>query len=319
MKSTKLILLALVALATVACGSRERNPVVPPIDTLPEDTTTPPPPPEVVATIMAAGNIAECTPSDIDARTAALIDADTTAIAIALGDNAFPNGTAANYTDCYGPSWGRFKARTYAALGNHEYDSSATAEGAVSFFGERAGPPGKGYYSFDAGTWHVVVLNLTDNTRVPYGAASEQLAWLAADLEANASRKCVMAVWHDARFVSSDTAGFNERTTQRVVWERLYAAGVDVILNGGMHMYERMAPMNAAGAVDTVRGIRQFNSGLGGESRYTAERAFIHPNSVVRGFDFGVLKLTLRPTSYDWQFLPIAGATFTDSGTGSCN
>lgn len=316
--NSRLLALAVVALALVACKN-DRDPVAPPVDT----TTPPPPPPDTtpaprIATIMAAGSISECV-SNVDDATARLIEADTSAIAIALGDNAFPNGTLANYTDCYGPTWGRFKARTYAAVGNHEYDSSATAEGAVAYFGDRVGPAGKNYYSFDAGEWHVVVLNVADQSGVAYGAGSEQLTWLAADLQANAAKKCVMAVWHNPRYLSSDTAGFTVRTTQRALWDQLYAANVDVVLNGGEHMYERMAPMNGAGEADTLRGIRQFNSGLGGESRFATERNYNHPNSAARGFDFGVLKLTLRATSYDWQYLTVPGGTFTDAGTGTCH
>ncbi len=317
MSASKLISFTAILLAFAACKS-DRNPYTPPRDTIPDpprDTT----PVVKTATLYAAGNIAECT-SDGDLATAALIEADTAATVLALGDNAFPAGTAANYTDCYGPSWGRFAARTYGVAGNHEFDSSATADGLTTYFGDRAGPAGKNYYSFDTGDWHVIVLSVVDEGRgAQYGAGSEQAAWLAADLQANAATKCIMAVWHNPRFLSTDTAGFNERSTQRPVWQQLYAGGVDVVLNGGVHMYERMQPMDAAGAVDTVRGIRQFNVGVGGESRYTTERLYIHPNSAARGFDFGVLKLTLKKDGYDWQFLPVAGATYTDAGTGRCS
>lgn len=321
MSHYKLLSLAVVLLAFTAC-KEDKNPVRPPVDT----TTPPPPPPDTTPppvktfTVMAAGNISSCTNTN-DAATAALIAADTAATVIALGDNAFPNGTAANYTECYGPTWGAFKARTYALFGNHDYDSSATAAGAAGYFGDRAGPAGKHYYSFDLGDWHVIVLNVISGLTPPvaYAPGSEQATWLAADLAANSTKKCVMAVWHDPRFLSSDTAGFNERTTQRALWQTLYDAGVDIVLNGSAHMYERMQPMDAAGAVDTVRGIRQFNSGLGGESRYTTDRTFIHPASASRGFEYGVLKLTLGKDSYSWQFLPVAGATFADTGTGACH
>src|SRR6185436_6749987 len=126
-----------------------------------------------------------------------------TTTVIALGDNALPSGRAVDYATCYDASWGRFKARTYAVMGTHEYDSSATADGAVAYFGANAGPAGKGYYSFDAGTWHIIVLNTSNNPTVSYAATSEQQTWLQADLNANAGKKCVMAVWHDPRFMST--------------------------------------------------------------------------------------------------------------------
>jgi hypothetical protein len=305
----KLATLALALAATTAC---EKS-ATPPDD---DDTTIiPPPPPPTggTATLVAAGNIAVCSNTNDDA-TARLIDAMTTATVVALGDNAFPDGTLANYNDCYGPSWGRFKDRTYAVVGNHDYDSSATAEGTLSYFGERAGPPGKGYYSFDIGTWHVVVLN-SNGSYVPFNATSEQQAWLASDLQANASKRCIMAIWHHGRYFSSSSAGGLERTTQASLWSRLYSGGVDVILNGDAHFYERLRPMLPDGTVDEVNGMVQFAAGTGGES--VTSPSVVHPNSAHIATVFGVVRFTLKDGSYDWAFVPAVGPEG-DAGTASC-
>lgn len=264
--------------------------------------------------LTGAANIAVCS-SQNDEATAQILDG-TPGTVIALGDNAMRNGTLANYASCYDPTWGRHKGRTYAALGNHDYDSSATADGAFDYFGARAGPRPLGYYSVDVGAWHVIVLNDND-AFVPFGAGSAQEQWLANDLAQNTAQ-CTMAVWHQPRFLSSNTAGFTERPTRKVLWDRLYAAGVDVVLNGHQHHYERMAPMTPTGVRDDATGIRQFNVGTGGES-VELPTVTVHPNSEVRAGVFGVLKLTLRPTRYDWEFVPIAGEAFRDAGSGTCH
>src|SRR5436309_2210357 len=208
---------------------------------------------------------------------------------LTLGDNAFPDATLSTYLSCYDPNWGRHKAHTYATLGNHEY-TTGTAAGAFDYFGDRAGPRGKGYYSFELGAWHVIVLN-SNGSFVPFSAGSEQDQWLQADLAKN-SKTCTLAVWHHPRFFSSFDVGFTSSGPIKIIWDRLYAAGVDVVLNAQMHHYERFPPMTPDGAVDNTRGIREFNVGTGGES--VAMPTVIAPNSEVRGADVGVLKLTLR-------------------------
>jgi len=261
-----------------------------------------------------AGNIATCGTNRDDA-TATLLDG-LPGFVFVLGDMAFPNGTSANYADCYHPTWGRHKTRTAAViLGNHEYDAG-TADGTFDYFGDRAGPRGQGYYSFDRGDWHVIVLN--DNaSHVAYGAGSAQDAWFQADLAAN-SRRCTIALWHTPLFLSSNTGGYTTNPSRKTLWDRLYAAGADVAVNGNQHHYERMAPMTPAGARDDATGIRQFNAGTGGESKALPTVA-IHPNSEIRASSYGVLKLTLRADSYAWEFLSIAGDPFTDSGSGTCH
>jgi hypothetical protein len=218
--------------------------------------------------------------------------------------------------DCYAPTWGRHKAQTHPTLGNHEYDLG-NADGAFDYFGGALGPRGKGYYSYDLGAnWHVIVLN--DNTPyVSFAPGSDQANWLAADLAAN-TKRCTIAMWHVPLFLSSNSQNYTTNAERKPLWTILYAAGVDIVLNGQPHHYERLKPMTPDGAVDDPTGIREFTIGTGGASTILPTVA-IHPNSDVRGDVFGVLKLTLKADSYDWAFVPIAGASFSDSGSGSCH
>ena len=265
---------------------------------------------------VGAGNIASCSALAFARAeaTAKLLDAIPGTV-FAAGDNAFPNGTAVDYANCYDPTWGRHKARTYAALGNHEYDAGS-ATGAFDYFGDRAGPRGLGYYSFDLGDWHIVVLN--DNIGfVSVSAGSAQDQWLQADLAAT-TKQCVLAVWHTPLFLSTNTAGYTQNPSRKQLWNRLYAAGADVVINGGQHHYERMAPLRPDGTPDTLFGIRQFNVGTGGES-IALPTVAIHPSSEVRSATYGVLKLVLGPGTYTWEFVPVPGSSFSEQGIGLCH
>jgi PKD repeat protein len=264
---------------------------------------------------MGASNIASCG-SNNDERTAELLDAVPSAVVFTIGDNAFPDGSDSDYVDCYGPTWGREKARTHPTLGNHEY-FLGNADGAFDYFGAAIGPRGKGYYSYDLGaSWHVIVLN--DNTEyISLAPGSEQYEWLTADLAAN-TKPCTIAMWHVPLFQSSNSNGYTSNPERKILWTVLYAAAVDIVLNGQPHHYERLKPMTPEGVVDDAHGIRSFTVGVGGESTLMPTVA-IHPNSESRGDTFGVLKLTLKAGSYDWAFVPIAGASFSDSGSGSCH
>jgi hypothetical protein len=268
-------------------------------------------PPATSDVLISAGNIGDCS-GDEDDRTGRILDTLPGTI-LTLGDNAFPDGTLTDYTECYDPSWGRHKSRTWATIGNHEYNTG-NANGAWDYFGDRAGPRGLGYYSFNLGDWHVIVLN--DNLpNEPYAVGSPQDQWLTSDL-AEDQKRCTLAAWHAPAFLSSQTAGFTTRN-RRAMWDRLYAAGVDVVLNAQQHHYERMAPMKPDGSPDPVNGIRQFNVGTGGESIELPTVA-IHPQSEVRAARYGVLKLTLDSTSYRWDFIPISGSPV-DSGSAQCH
>jgi len=264
--------------------------------------------------LIGAGNIASCS-SLAQARaraTAALMDTIPGTVFTA-GDNAFDKGTLAEYQNCYEPSWGRHKARTRATLGNHEYYGSASASGSFDYFGDRVGPRGLGYYSYDIGDWHVIHLN--DNITFTAGSAEDQ--WLVADLARN-TKACTIAIWHTPLFLSSNEAGYIRNLDRKVLWDRLYAAGADIVINAQQHHYERFAPLRPDGTPDAQYGIREFNVGTGGES-IARPTVAIHPSSQVIGADYGVLKLTLEAGAYSWRFLPIPGASFTDSGSGTCH
>src|SRR2546421_135003 len=261
--------------------------------------------------LIVAGNIASCGEARRDTVMANLV-AGIPGTVVTLGDNVFPDATY--YQACYDPTWGRHKARTYATLGNHEYQSGS-ANGAFDYFGDRAGPRGQGYYSFDLGAWHIIVLN-SNAKYVPDGAGSAQDTWLQNDLAAD-TKKCTLATFHQPRFFSSDTPGWTSDGSVEPFWKRLYAANADLVLNGQQHQYERLAPMTPDGAPDPVRGLRSINVGTGGES--TAMPVATHPNSEVVSDAFGVLKLTLYADHYTWEFVPMQGETFTDRGSGTCH
>jgi acid phosphatase type 7 len=275
-------------------SARQRFPLV----------VTPPPPSSRV--VLAAGDIASCV-NDNDEATARILDANPSAAVLTLGDNVYDAGTVAEFANCYAPSWGRHRARTHPAPGNHDFATSGAA-GYFGYFGDRAGPSTAGYYSFDIGDWHLISLNSERDA----GASGAQVAWLRSDLAATA-KKCVLAYWHKPRFTAGTYSDFADYTA---FWRELYAAGAEVVLNGHDHNYQRYRPMTPAGAIDAVGGIREFVVGTGGVGSYP-----LQPDSRrdVAGTNiFGVLELTLRSDSYDWKFLPAKGTIFTDSGTGAC-
>jgi acid phosphatase type 7 len=260
------------------------------------------------AVLLAAGDIASCSGSG-DEATAKLLDGLQGTVAT-LGDNVYDKGTAAEFAKCYDPSWGRHKARTKPAPGNHDYNTPGAA-GYYGYFGAAAGDPTKGYYSYDLGAWHVIVLN--SNISMASGSAQEQ--WLISDLKAHPA-DCTLAYWHHPRYSSGSTHGSDPMS--QAIWQDLYDARAEIVLVGHEHNYERFAPMDASGAMDKAKGIREFVVGTGGRSHYPFGR--ILATSEVHNSDtFGVLQLTLHPSSYDWKFIPVAGMSFTDSGSGTCH
>ena len=215
------------------------------------------------------------------------------------------------FQQSFDPSWGRAKNIIHPAVGNHEY-LTAGASGYFNYFGAAAGNSSKGYYSFDIGAWHIIALNSNCSQVGGCGVGSPQEQWLKADLAAHPNM-CTLAYWHHPRF-SSGQHGSN--TSYGAFWNALYAAGAELVLSGHDHDYERFAPQSPSGAADP-NGIQQFVVGTGGKNHY--QFMSIQPNSVVRNPDtYGILKLTLHATSYDWQFVPEPGKTFTDSGTRNC-
>ncbi len=223
--------------------------------------------------------------------------------------------TASEYTNYYAPTWGRHKAKTYPVPGNHDH-GTANLAGYCGYFGEAAHcKSGYSYYSFDLGNWHIIALDSGCSSPSacanPMVAGSEMRAWLAAGLAAN-TKPCTLAVWHHPRF-SSGAHGSDPRSSE--VWTELYNANVELVLSGHEHDYERFAPQRPSGVADAITGIRQFVVGTGG----TGLRAFgtVQPNSEVReSSTHGVLKLTLRANSYEWEFVPIAGQTLPTPARG---
>lgn len=261
-----------------------------------------PAPPAAGAVLVGAGDIARCD-STRDQATARLIDGMVGTV-FTTGDNAYPSGTAQQFADCYDPAWGGFRGRTRPSPGNHDY-ATAGASGYFGYFGPRAGPDARGYYAYDLGSWRVYSLNSEQ-------ISDAQLAWLEADLADNPSR-CSLAYWHRPRF-SSGYHG-NDPDVQPF-WKALYAAGVEVILNGHDHDYERFAPQRPNGERHWL-GIREFVVGTGG----TGLRAFseIKPHSLARQTSVhGVLKLRLGDGEYRWRFVSVDGS-WTDTGSARCH
>jgi hypothetical protein len=261
--------------------------------------------------LIGAGDIASCS-STGDEATAALLNGIAGTV-ITLGDNVYESGTASEFTNCYDPSWGRNKARTRPAVGNHEYLTSG-ASGYFGYFGATAGNPQTGYYSYDLGTWHIIVINSNCSKVGGCQAGSAQERWLRADLAAHPA-SCTLAYWHHPRFSSGE---HGSATALQPIWQALYEANADVVLNGHDHDYERFAPQNPGGTLDQARGIRQFVVGTGGKSHYQIT-APIANSEVYNDNTFGVLKLTLHTSGYDWQFVPEAGKTFSDTGGATCH
>jgi acid phosphatase type 7 len=287
--------------------------------------------------IAAAGDIACDTKSEFfnnghgveghchQRQTSDLLVGANLAAVLALGDSQYHVGALQDFTSAFDPSWGRVKPLIRPAVGNHEYGTGG-ARGYFDYFngeGKDKGPAGErglGYYSFDLGSWHLISLNSICN-QVDKGAAADGCApgspqerWLRSDLAAH-RKQCTLAYLHEPRFNS----GFRGNSTEvQAFWQALYEAGADLVLSGDAHDYERFALQDPAGNADPPRGIRQFVVGTGGV--FFTGWSSLKPNSEVRQNDtFGVLMLALHAGSYDWQFVPEAGKTFTDSGTAACH
>jgi hypothetical protein len=283
--------------------------------------------------IAAAGDIA-CDPSYPnfnggrgtadechEAGTSALLVRARLAAVLPLGDLQYECGAAAAFQRSYDPTWGRVKSISHPAIGNHEYqtwgatDCPGGGAGYFAYFAGAGGGRSQSYYSFDLGAWHLIALNSNCNDVGGCGTGSPQERWLRADLAAH-PRRCTLAYWHHPRF----TSGREHKNDLMVapLWQALSDARADVVLVGHEHNYERFAPQTPAGVADPRRGIREFVVGTGGRSHDGFVRPL--PTSQRRNDNtFGALELTLLPSGYRWQFVPEAGAVFTDSGSGSCH
>lgn len=268
-------------------------------------------------TVYAAGDIARCSHPDpafsVAADTAAIVAAglaaDPRSAALTLGDNTYPVGAAAEFANCYAPTWGRFKERTWPAPGNHEY-ATAKAAPYFAYFGARAA---HGHYSVELGSWHVISL---DSDLAP-AAHAAQLAWLREDLARHPAR-CTLAYWHHPLYSSG---GHGSVAKMRDAWQALYRAGAEIVLSGHDHDYERFAPQDALGHLDAAHGIRQFVVGTGGA--FPTPFLWGAANSEAQdGSGAGVLRLRLLDDGYEWQFMPVgplpAGAV-ADHGSGTCH
>lgn len=265
----------------------------------------------VNAILLAAGDIASCDGRG-DEATATLLD-DLPGSIVALGDTVYPDGTAAEYRECYGPSWGRHLERTRPIPGNHEY----LTPGAAAYFeqfGAAAGDASTGYYSFDLGTWHVIALNTQCGEVGGCEEGSPQERWLRADL-AVSEHLCTIALMHTPRYSSG---AHGDAPWLVPFWDALYEAGVEMVLSGDDHDYERFAPQDPTGTLEELSGIRQFVVGTGGIGLNPLGPA--SPNSeIANDSTHGLLELTLRPGTFEWRFVPVAGVTFTDAGGGVCH
>jgi hypothetical protein len=264
------------------------------------------------AVLVGAGDIAECSEGP-DAETADLVES-VDGIVFTLGDNAYEDGTFAEFQECYGPTWGRpsIKDRTMPVAGNHEYNTPG-AEGYFRYFGAAAGDPNEGWYAYDAGAWRIYALNSNCGEVGGCGTGSAQERWLRQDLGTN-PRTCVAAMWHHPRF-SSGNHGNHDFMAD--LWRTLQDAGAELVLAGHDHSYERFGPQDAAGRADD-RGLVELVVGTGGRHPYAFRDPL--PNSIVRESPvFGVMRLELRPDGYSFEFLAVPGDDFTDTGTGTCH
>jgi hypothetical protein len=297
--------------AAAANTPKSRQTITPQGDTASDPTPSLVPATGESAVLIGAGDIASCD-SDQDEKTAKLLDGVAGTV-FTLGDNVYDEGSSSEYKECYEPTWGRHKARTRPAPGNHDYRTS-DARSYFSYFGEVVGKQGEGYYSYDLGAWHIVVLNSNCKSIGGCGADSKQVRWLKEDLAANPAH-CTLAYWHHPRFSSGK---YDNNQEIRPLWQTLYDARAEIVMSGHDHNYQRYAPQDPAGKADPVSGIRQFVVGTGGKSLYDIEK----PNAnreAASDKAYGVLKLALNASRYEWEFIATERGRFTDSGNGICH
>jgi Calcineurin-like phosphoesterase len=266
-------------------------------------------------TLVGSGDISTCT-NDRDAATAAVVssvlDQDESAWAFTAGDNVYPDGSPQYFADCYDPTWGVFKGRTHPVIGNHEKYNNPGGAGYFAYFGAAAGNPGEGWYKFDVGTWRVYALS--SECKTSSACYASQYNWLRTDL-ANEPHACVMAIWHRPRW---STGPHGSSTRMASVYQLLYDNGAELVVTGHDHTYQRFAPADPAGNPDGGRGMRQFVVGTGGAALY----GFNTDSSLLevrQNHAFGVLKVTLTPGGYAWEFMPAAGYEFSDTSADTCH
>jgi hypothetical protein len=320
------------ALVDKTFGSRESS--TPPQLVIETSASAPSPPPPSASdpVIGAAGDIA-CSPKDQNYNsgagttnycrqrdTAKLLVNTGLSEVITLGDNQYENGERANFTAVFDSTWGVARSMMRPAVGNREYNTSGASGyfdyfNGTGVFGGPAGDRNKGYFSFDIGTWHLISLNSNCSSIGGCYAGSAQEKWLRSDLSAHRNT-CTLAYWHHPLFTSGQTGN---ATNVRPLFQALYDNGADLVLNAHDHDYERFVPQSPTGAADSSRGIREIVAGTGGESHHPFTVSKLANEQIRNDSTFGVLRLALHPGSYDWKFQPIAGQSFTDSGTAACH
>jgi hypothetical protein len=276
---------------------------------------------------VGAGDIAGCDDSG-DEETARLLDSIEGTIFTA-GDNAYPDGSPGQFADCYGPSWGRHKARTRPAPGNHDYHTAGAAA-YFQYFGANAGEAGKGYYSYELGPWHLIVLNSNCGAIGGCDAGSPQMDWLLADLAAHPAG-CTLAYWHHP--VVTLGPHLDDEAGILPLWQALHDGGVDIVVNGHEHNYQRYAPLGRDARSTDAAGMRLFVVGTGGRDLTLAEAERVAANAGLEAWADGagdgrskehtgangVIKFTLGDGTYRWEFVPVEGSEFRDSGEGECH
>jgi hypothetical protein len=273
----------------------------------PSPTPTPAP-----VTLTGAGDIAIC--GNPGAKLTARLLESIPGMLFTAGDNSNASGEPQDYQQCFDPTWGKFRERIRPAIGNHDA-RVANGQAYYDYFGEAAGLPGQGYYSYEAGSWHIIVLNSDCQSAGGCEPGSAQVEWLKQDLAAHPNL-CTLAYWHHPLFTSG-TMGPSDWV--RPFWDALYAAGAEIVVNGHDHHYERFTPLDPSGTPDAASGIRKFVAGTGGafnlplgkEPTALSERHIVDT--------FGVLKLTLFFDHYEWEFIPVEGSTESDQGSGVCH
>ena len=259
------------------------------------------------AVVTAVGDIGWCGSPGLP-LTSRLLDSINGLILLA-GDLAYMNGRLDDFTKCFEPDYGRFRSRWRPSPGNHEWDGGQAGQGYFAYFGDVAGPARRGYYSFKAAAWLVLMLN----SSVPADAASPQYQWVREELRSNPTR-CTLAVWHHP-YVSSGPNGPNN--FMRDMWQLLYDNNAEVVVSGHDHFYERFGPQNSAYESDRERGIRQFIAGTGGAMLYRPATRFPNSEQIVESY--GALKLTLQPTFYEWEFMNAQTNLAVDRGVAQCH
>ena len=264
--------------------------------------------------LVAAGDQHACDGNGDD-RTAALVGPLGPTLVLPLGDASGENGFLGEYTGCYDPTWGAFKSISRPVPGNHDYEGDSTASGYFTYFGPSAGTPGQGWYSYDVGAWHVLALNSNCGLVGGCGTGSPEVQWIKQDLTAHPAA-CTLAYFHHPLYASTPEPGYNGPVHD--IYQALYAGGADLVVNAHTRSYERFAPQDADGHLDNQYGLREIVVATGGATLDPTNNHSAN-SEAWQASTLGVLKLTLHPTAYDWQFVPVAGGSYSDSGTGNCH